>query len=201
MISARKYYCKSLSTLNLLPSKLLGKFASSFQTIKYGQLHYRDLERLKTKALKINKDNFDKKTSIDSHGKQDIIWWKNNIIGSFSTMRIRSNSFTITTDASTTGWGVAFKNTSTGGQLSIPKNLMHINVLDLKVILFGLRSLCDLVCDSHLKIYSDNTTVVYCINNMESCRSIECYKTFGQFGTGILKGGYGSGCKVSGDRL
>ena len=49
-----------------LVSKLLDKFTSSFQAIKYGQLHYRDLERLKTKALKINKGNFDKKTSIDS---------------------------------------------------------------------------------------------------------------------------------------
>ena len=49
-----------------LVSKLLGKFTSSFQAIKYGQPHYHDLERLKTKALKINKGNFDKKTSIDS---------------------------------------------------------------------------------------------------------------------------------------
>ena len=47
-----------------LVSKLLGKFTSSFQAIKYGQLHYRNLERLKTKALKINKNNFDKKTSL-----------------------------------------------------------------------------------------------------------------------------------------
>ena len=57
-----------------LVSKLLVKFISSFQAIKYGKLHYRDLERIKTKALKINKDNFDKKTSIDSLGKQDIVW-------------------------------------------------------------------------------------------------------------------------------
>ena len=39
-------------------SKLLGKFTCSFQAIKYGQHHNRDLQRLKTKALKINKDNF-----------------------------------------------------------------------------------------------------------------------------------------------
>ena len=68
-----------------LVSKLLGKFTSSTQAIKYGQFHCRDLERLKTKALKINKDNFYKKTSIDSHGRQGIIWWKNNILGSFNT--------------------------------------------------------------------------------------------------------------------
>ena len=55
-------------------SKLLSKFTSSFQAIKYGQLHYRYLQRVKTNALKINKINFEKKTSIDSHGRQDIIW-------------------------------------------------------------------------------------------------------------------------------
>ena len=120
-----------------LVSKLLGKFTSSFQAIKYGQLHYRDLERLKTKALKINKGNFDKKTSIDSHGKQDIIWWKNNILGSFNTIRIGNPSFTITTDASTTGWGAVFKNTSTGGQFSITENLKHINVLELRQFSWG----------------------------------------------------------------
>ena len=49
--------------------KLLDKFTSNFQAIKYGQLHYPGLERLKTKVLKINKGNFDKKTSIDSHDR------------------------------------------------------------------------------------------------------------------------------------
>ena len=90
-------------------SKLLGKFTSSFQAIKYGQLHYGDLDRLKTKALKIDKGNFDKKTSIDSLGKQDIIWWKNNIPRLFNNIRIGNLSFTIITDASTTGLGAVFK--------------------------------------------------------------------------------------------
>ena len=83
--------------------KLLGKFTISFQARKYGKLQYRDLERLKKKALKINTGNFDKKTSIDSHGKQDIIWWKNNILESFNTIRIGNPSLTITTDASAIG--------------------------------------------------------------------------------------------------
>ena len=52
-----------------LVSKLLGKFTSNFQAITYGQLHYRDLERLKKNVLKINKGNIDKNTSIDSLGK------------------------------------------------------------------------------------------------------------------------------------
>ena len=132
-----------------LVSKHLGKFISSFQATKYGQLHYRDLKRLKTKALKINKGNFDKKTPLDSHGKQDINWWKNNILRSFSTVRIGNPSFKITTDALTRGWGAVFKNIFTGGQFSITETLLHINILELKAVFFGLRSSCDHICDSH----------------------------------------------------
>ena len=48
-----------------LVSDLLGKLVSSFQAIKYGELHYRHLERLKIKALKFNKCNFNKKISVN----------------------------------------------------------------------------------------------------------------------------------------
>ena len=115
--------------------------------------------------MKTNKGNFDKKTFIDSHGRQDIIWWKNNILGSFDTIRIGNHSYTI-----------IFQNTSTGGQFSITETLMYINVLELKAIFLGLRSLYDNTCNSHIKMLSDNTTAVHCINNMESCRSVESYQ-------------------------
>ena len=91
-------------------------------------------------------------------------------------MRIGNFSFTITTDASTTGWGAVFKNTSTDDQFSVTETLMQINVLELKAILFGLRSLCDHIFDSQIKILSDNTTAVNCINNIENCKSVDCDK-------------------------
>ena len=53
-------------------SKRSGKFTSSCPAIIYGRLHLCDLERLKKKAPKSNKDYFDKRPCIDSHGKQDI---------------------------------------------------------------------------------------------------------------------------------
>ena len=33
------------------------------------------------------------------------------------------------------------------------ETLMHINILELKAILSGLKSLCDHICDSHIKIF------------------------------------------------
>ena len=121
--------------------------------------------------MKFNKDNFDKKSSIDS----DIIWWKNNILGSFSTIRIENPSFTMTTDALTIVWGAAFNNTSLGGQFSITVSILHSNVLELEAILFGLRSLCDHICNSHKRL-SGYTAAVHWINNMGSCRSVDYHK-------------------------
>ena len=49
---------------------------------------------------------------------------------------------------------------------------MHINVLELKAILSELKSLWYHICDSDIKILSDNTTAVHCISIIGSCRSI-----------------------------
>ena len=164
------------SSFTRLVSKLLGKLTISFQFIKYGQPHCSELERLKTEALNINKGNFDKEITIDPHVKQDKIRYKNNILRSLNTIRIENLSFTTRTDASTTVWWAVFKNTSTGGKFSVNETLMHINTLKLKAIPFGLRSFCDHICDSHIKILSDHTTAVHCMNNMGSCRSVDCDK-------------------------
>ena len=152
-----------------LTSKLLGKLTSSFQAIKFGQLYYCDLERLKSKAITFNNCNFDKKTPIDSHCKQ-----KNNIVRSFNPIRIGNPSFTIITNEATLG--TCFNNNSTGEQFAIAETLKHINVVEFKAIFFGLRSLYNHICDSHIKVLSGNTTAIHCINSMGACRSVYCDK-------------------------
>ena len=47
---------------------------------------------------------------------------------------------------------------------------MHINVLELKAVLFGLRALCADFRDVHLRLVADNTTVVACIERRGSMR-------------------------------
>lgn len=44
-------------------------------------------------------------------------------------------------DASLTGWGSKFGSMVTGGQWDL-QELDHINCLELKAVLFGLKSLC-----------------------------------------------------------
>lgn len=59
--------------------KLLGKITSSFPESKYGKLHYRDLEREKTKAVKLSKGNYKAINRLSMKAQHDIIWGTNHI--------------------------------------------------------------------------------------------------------------------------
>ena len=59
-------------------------------------------------------------------------------------------------------------------QFLTEKSLLHINVLELKAVLFALKSLCSHLRQTHIKVLSDNTTAVCAINNMGSCKLLLC---------------------------
>ena len=155
-------------------ARLLGKFTSSFPAVRFGPLHYRSLERDKILALILAKGNFDKKMKVSQAGKMDILWWINNIEDSFSPIQIPNCSFLLKTDASKSGWGAIFNKESTGGQFPLDESLLHSNVLELKAFLFGLKSSCCHLRQTHIKVLSDNTTAMCAINNMDHCKSFLC---------------------------
>ena len=47
-------------------------------------------------------------------------------------------------------------------------------MLELKAILFGLKSLCSHIKGTCIKVLTDNTTALHCVNNMGSCKSVKC---------------------------
>ena len=47
----------------------------------------------------------------------------------------------------------------------------HINVLEIKAILFGLKSLCKGITESHILVKTDNTSAVSAVNKMGSIKS------------------------------
>jgi len=48
---------------------------SSFPGVMYGPLFYRQLEIEKSKALKVNYDNYDAKMKLSNTVKDDLKWW------------------------------------------------------------------------------------------------------------------------------
>ena len=91
---------------------------------------------------------------------------------------------TLTTDASMLGWGAVCNTVSTGGFFTEESQACHINVVELKAVLFGLKALCGEVYNVHIKVLADNTTAVHTINNRGSCRSVLCDTVVQDMGLG-----------------
>ena len=120
--------------------------------------------KFKDKSLKYNKSNFNAITKLSEDTLHEISWWKKNIFKVFKPIRYPKFSITNYTDASREGWGASMGNV-----------LMHINVLELKAILLALKSFVE-KSHKHIKIMSDNTTAIHCINKMGTSHSMECHQ-------------------------
>ena len=156
-------------------ASLLGKITSCFPATKYGRLHYRGIERLKTSSLKNNGFNFNKKIHLNDDATKDIAWWHDNVEAQSNDLWNPNPSLTIKSDACSYGWGGVIEEAiPTGGAFSEEEMLDHINVKELKAALFCLESLAKYVENSHIKLLSDNSTTVACINKFGTSKSLAC---------------------------
>ena len=96
-------------------AQLLGRIVSLFTGAHYGPLHFRQLERAETLALKNNCGNYDKKMSVNSQECDEIKCWIKNIHNSFKPLLEAEPNIVITTDASLSGWGAVSQNSTTRG--------------------------------------------------------------------------------------
>ena len=155
-------------------SSLLGKITSSFPGVRFAKLHYRQIESNKIRALKQQCGNYDKKMTLGAKAIEELWWWKSNILGSFNNITEGNPELILTTDASKTGWGAVIDGGSTGGTWNTTEQELHINVLELKAVLFGLQALFDKTEIKYIHIRSDNTTTVCAINKMGTAHSKAC---------------------------
>ena len=153
-------------------ASVIGLIVSTFPAVKFGPLHYSSLENDKIQALAISKGNFGHAMSL-SKTAYDLRWWIDNVESSFNDMAISNPEMVIATDASSTGWGAVLGSTRTRGVWNLHEQQLHINVLELKAILYGLTSLID-QRNTHVEILTDNMNAVHSIKNMGSCRSLAC---------------------------
>ena len=52
----------------------------------------------------------------------------------------------------------------------------HINVLELKAVLFGLNALCGTMANTHILVKTDNSTTVAYLTHMGGSKSTSCNK-------------------------
>ena len=119
---------------------------------RIGPLFWRRLEIEKAVWLKKYKGYFDQVIPISDIVREDLFWWIENVQAYPKKVHMTSPSVTLTTDASLEGWGAVRENYKTGGNWTTEEKNSHINVLELKAVLFGLKALCGDVNSTTIKI-------------------------------------------------
>ncbi|KAK7474676.1 hypothetical protein BaRGS_00034100 [Batillaria attramentaria] len=153
-------------------AQLIGQLVASFPGVMWETLYYRELEKQKIQALRMNKGNFDKKTKLTEAAIKEVKWWLENLGGAFMPI---GREIVLTTDASTSGgWGAVCNSVCTRGRWSQEEKGKHINILELKAVEFGLKSFESEITGKHVKVLSDNSCTVAYIAHMGGTQSEEC---------------------------
>ena len=154
--------------------QVIGFLVSSFPAVEFAEMHYRHLELDKICALRANKGNFDSIMTLSAQSKTELTWWIDNVLTASKPISHGKPDLNLTTDASNLGWGPVCGETSTGGFWSLEEQRYHINFLELKAVLLGLKSLCGAFSEKHILVQTDNTTAVAYIMQWEVLNQYTC---------------------------
>ena len=138
-------------------SKFLGNLSASFEAVMYGRLFYKFIEIDKKNALKLSKGKFDAPCVLSPIAKDEINWWRQNILNSSRKMILAPTvDYIIRTDASNLGWGAHHEDQTINGRWSNSEKTLHINCLELLAIKLAIKSfLPRKFLVRHLRIMSD----------------------------------------------
>lgn len=147
-------------------SKILGKLVAAFPAITFGRLYYREMDIQKTEALKHSKGNYRAKMTLNSRSLQDLIWWKQNLNSSRSTIQNFTADYCLKTDASNLGFGGISGKSSLSGQWQKFEQNLHINQKELLAVKYCLERIFDEYRNCTIKILTDNTVTMHYVSNM-----------------------------------
>ena len=151
-------------------SKVLGCLVALDPGVWIGPLYWKRLEIEKIWWLRHRKFDFDGMMKLTNAVREDLLWWIENIQKYPSPVSHKAPSVVICTDASMTGWGAVRDSTKTGGMWTDEEKSKHINILELIAVFFGLKALCNDVYDKNVKVMTDNSTTVACLNKKGSTK-------------------------------
>ena len=154
-------------------AKVIGILVSNFPGVQYGPLHYGQLEKDKSSALKTNKGNYNSQMTLSNGSLQELDWWIQNMPTAKQELAVPTNNIVMQTDASKAGWGAVSQGEVIGGRWTSTEALRHINVLELQAAFFALKSLCKTVTNAHIRPQLDNTTAAAYLNKMGGSKSME----------------------------
>ena len=159
-------------------ASVIGKIVAMFPGSQYGPLHYRELEKAKTQALKLNRGNYDAITSLGPTAKAELTWWVHNAHNAYLAINKGRYDMTLSSDASGLGWGIFDGKTEGGGRWNDTEasraQTNEINYLELWAAFMALRAYCVDKSNIHVQLKIDNTTAIAYLNKMGGTKSFTC---------------------------
>lgn len=166
---ATKYLtCKKCKIRNF--AHFIGVLISACPAVKYGWLYTKKFERVKTIALLKSYGDFDSIMNIPPELSEDFLWWIKNIGKSYNHLPSKNFKLTISSDASTTGWGIYCEGKKSHGLWNKNEMREHINYLELLAAFFAIKCFANNMNNCDILCRIDNTTAIACINRMGSVR-------------------------------
>ena len=89
-----KLISKDHATIKIV-SSVIGKIVATFPGVRFGPLHYRELEKEKSNALKINKGNYSAHTTLSIRAKCELTWWITNLGSAFTPITLSKPDITL----------------------------------------------------------------------------------------------------------
>jgi hypothetical protein len=158
-------------------AQLLGSMSSTLPANPFAKLFSKSLELAKNQALRLACGDFNATMVFPLSVRNDLHWWIANISSSTKDIFPCDPDHVVYCDASTSqGWGafVPATNQTTNGRWSLQEQQLHINLLELLAVQYTLQALFRNFSDCHIRVYTDNTTTMLCINNQGSTKAPTC---------------------------
>jgi hypothetical protein len=164
---------------------LVGKMNAALKAILPGQLRIRRLQMCQTEALLRNEQSYSASITLPPDCIREIKWWLEEIKHWNGRTWIAPNpDMIVTTDASKIGWGATCAGQTTQGKWTAVEKEAHINVLELKAVLFAIKAFTKECQPRHIHVRLDNVAAVANINKMGGTKSkalLDVTETLWQF--------------------
>lgn len=72
---------------------IIGTLNSYCVAVEYGGNHFKGLERDQIAALKRSRGDFDVYMTLSQRAKEDLYWWKENVLGSAKKIKTNNPDF------------------------------------------------------------------------------------------------------------
>lgn len=147
-------------------AEFIGRLVFACHGLKYSLIYTKRFERAKFLALESSNGNYDADMVLNSELGSDFSWWKSHILNSFNPIRQTEFVLELFTDASQKAWGAYCVDGKTHGLWSAQEKSLHINVLELKAVYYGLLCFAKNLKNCDILLRVDNTTAISYINRM-----------------------------------